>query len=59
VAPFNYSFMLWAGLSGLLVFGDVPNALALAGMALIMAAGLAVVLLEGRTRTGKPAPAET
>ena len=59
VAPFNYSFMLWAGLSGLLVFGDVPNALALGGMALIMAAGLAVVLLEGRTRTAKPAAAET
>ena len=59
VAPFNYSFMLWAGLSGLLVFGDVPNALALGGMALIMAAGLAVVLLEGRSRTVKPASAET
>ena len=59
VAPFNYSFMLWAGLSGLLVFGDVPNALALGGMALIMAAGLAVVLLEGRSRGAKPAPAET
>jgi len=37
----------------------VPNALALGGMALIMAAGLAVVLLEGRSRTAKPASAET
>ena len=55
VAPFNYSFMIWAGLSGLLVFGEVPNALAIAGMLLIMAAGLAVVLLEGRTRQGRPA----
>ena len=27
VAPFNYSFMIWAGLSGLLVFSQVPNAL--------------------------------
>lgn len=52
VAPFNYSFMIWAGLSGLFVFGDVPNALALAGMGLILLAGLAVVLLEGRTRQG-------
>ena len=25
VAPFNYSFMIWAGLSGLLVFHEVPN----------------------------------
>ena len=56
VAPFNYSFMIWAGLSGLLVFGDVPNGLALAGMGLILAAGLAVVLLEGRTRQGETVP---
>jgi drug/metabolite transporter (DMT)-like permease len=56
VAPFNYSFMIWAGLSGLLVFGDMPNGLALAGMGLILAAGLAVVLLEGRTRQGEPSP---
>lgn len=58
VAPFNYSFMIWAGLSGLLVFGDVPNGLALAGMGLILAAGLAVVLLEGRTRQGETVPAK-
>ena len=53
VAPFNYSFMLWAGLSGLVVFKEVPNGIAIAGMGLILAAGLAVVLLEGRTRTGE------
>lgn len=58
VAPFNYTFMIWAGLSGLLVFGDVPNGLALAGMGLILAAGLAVVLLEGRTRQGETVPAK-
>ena len=54
VAPFTYSFMLWAGLSGLIVFREVPNALALAGMGLILLAGLAVVMLEGRTRQGDP-----
>lgn len=58
VAPFNYAFMIWAGISGVLVFGQIPNALAIAGMALIMAAGLAVVFLEGRTRQGAPAVAE-
>lgn len=58
VAPFTYSFMIWAGLSGLLVFGDLPNGLALSGMGLIMAAGLAVLLLEGRTRQGEVAPAK-
>jgi drug/metabolite transporter (DMT)-like permease len=51
VAPFNYAFTIWAVLSGLFVFGAVPNGLALAGMALILAAGLAVILLEGRMRS--------
>jgi drug/metabolite transporter (DMT)-like permease len=58
VAPFNYSFMVWAGLSGLIVFGEVPNPLAIAGMLLILAAGLAVVLLDGRTRQGEVAAAK-
>ncbi|WP_421693764.1 DMT family transporter [Aestuariivirga sp.] len=58
VAPFNYAFMIWAVLSGLIVFNQVPNGLAIAGMALIMAAGLAVVILEGRTRQGAVAPVE-
>ena len=58
VAPFNYSFLIWASLSGILVFGQVPNALAIAGMALILAAGLAVVFLEGRTRQGPPVVSE-
>ncbi len=58
VAPFNYSFMIWAGLSGLLIFNEVPNALAIAGMALIMLAGLAVIALENRTRQGGPSSAQ-
>lgn len=53
VAPFNYTFTLWAVLSGVALFGDVPNALALGGMALIVATGLCVILLEGRTRQGE------
>ncbi|WP_395688547.1 DMT family transporter [Aestuariivirga sp.] len=52
VAPFSYSVMIWAVLSGLVVFQRAPNLLALGGMALIMAAGLAVVLLEGRRGRG-------
>ena len=58
VAPFNYAFMIWAALSGILVFGQFPNALAIAGMALIMAAGLAVVFLEGRGRQSAATVAE-
>jgi drug/metabolite transporter (DMT)-like permease len=55
VAPFNYSYMIWAALSGLIVFAEVPNSLAVGGMLFIMAAGLAVMLLEGRTRIGEAA----
>jgi len=52
VTPFNYTFTIWAVISGVVLFGDVPNALAVAGMALIAVAGLAVILYESRTRTG-------
>ncbi|HSV00380.1 MAG TPA: DMT family transporter [Roseiarcus sp.] len=48
VAPFFYSFALWAVLSGLIVFGALPNALALAGIALIAGSGAAIVLLDQR-----------
>jgi drug/metabolite transporter (DMT)-like permease len=48
VAPFFYSFALWAVLSGLFVFGALPNALALGGIALIVASGVAIVLLDQR-----------
>ncbi len=34
--------------SGLLVFGALPNPLAIAGIALVVASGLAVVLLDQR-----------
>ena len=54
VAPFFYTFTLWAMISGSLVFGALPNPLALAGIALVVASGLAVVLLDERSR--RPAP---
>ncbi|MCB1376804.1 MAG: DMT family transporter [Alphaproteobacteria bacterium] len=53
VAPFSYSFMIWAGLSGFLVFEQVPNGMAVGGMVLILLSGLVVILLEGRTRQGE------
>ena len=46
VAPFYYSFAPWAVLSGLFVFGALPNALALVGIALIVASGVAIVLID-------------
>ncbi len=50
VAPFMYSLTIWAVLSGLVLFGEIPNRLAIGGMALISAAGLAIIWLDGRRR---------
>ncbi|HEX2544459.1 MAG TPA: DMT family transporter, partial [Ramlibacter sp.] len=46
IAPFRYTGLLFALVLGYLVWGDVPNALAWAGIALLVAAGL-YVLHEG------------
>lgn len=54
VAPFYYSFSVWAVISGLVVFGDVPNRLAASGLALIVLSGLAIVLLDQRRRRLMP-----
>jgi len=45
VAPFMYTLMIWAVLSGLLLFGDVPNALAIAGMVLVAIGSTSYMLL--------------
>jgi drug/metabolite transporter (DMT)-like permease len=48
VAPFFYSFAVWAVLAGLIVFRELPNPLALLGIGAIVASGLGVVLLDRR-----------
>lgn len=50
VAPFYYMFAVWAVISGLVVFRQLPNGLALAGIGLILASGVAVALLDERKR---------
>jgi drug/metabolite transporter (DMT)-like permease len=50
VAPFYYTFTVWAVISGALVFGQLPNALALCGILLVMGSGLAIVSLDQRKR---------
>lgn len=57
VAPFYYCFTIWALLSGVLVFGEFPDTLALAGAALIVASGIGIVML-GRRRPRLPVEAE-
>jgi drug/metabolite transporter (DMT)-like permease len=54
VAPFFYFFTFWAVISGLVVFGNLPNALALAGIALVVVSGVAVVALDQRQRRAVP-----
>jgi drug/metabolite transporter (DMT)-like permease len=40
VSPFRYTSILWAVVLGYAVWGDVPNAAALAGIAIVIASGL-------------------
>jgi drug/metabolite transporter (DMT)-like permease len=48
IAPFFYSFAVWAVLSGLIVFHELPNPLALIGIAAIVASGLGIILMDPR-----------
>jgi drug/metabolite transporter (DMT)-like permease len=48
VAPFMYTLTIWAVLSSVVLFGDIPNQLAIAGMALVALAGLAIIWFDGR-----------
>jgi drug/metabolite transporter (DMT)-like permease len=58
VAPFYYTFTLWAMLSGLVVFGDIPNWLSIIGIMFILGSGLASVALDQRRKNkGRIAPA--
>jgi drug/metabolite transporter (DMT)-like permease len=55
VSPFRYSVILWALLFGALLFGDLPNMLAFAGIGLIVASGLYTLHRE-RIRQREPNP---
>lgn len=48
ILPFSYTGTLWALLVGFMVFGTLPNGLALLGMVLIVASGVLVVVIERR-----------
>ncbi|WP_431297986.1 DMT family transporter [Tabrizicola sp. BL-A-41-H6] len=48
LAPVNYLHIVWAAILGWLVFSHMPDGLALIGMAMIMASGVAVAVLAGR-----------
>jgi drug/metabolite transporter (DMT)-like permease len=40
LAPYEYTMLLWGGMAGFLVFGEVPGWTTLAGAAVVVAAGL-------------------
>jgi drug/metabolite transporter (DMT)-like permease len=50
IAPFYYCFTVWAVISGIIIFGVVPDILSLVGMGLIVTSGLAIVIIDGRRR---------
>jgi drug/metabolite transporter (DMT)-like permease len=50
VQPFTYTMLIWASLSGWIVFGDVPGPFVVAGAAVIVASGLYAAWRE-RLRT--------
>ena len=57
-APFRYTIMLFAILSGIMVFDEIPDGLAIMGMALIVGTGLYAAHREAKIkgRPGTPAP---
>jgi drug/metabolite transporter (DMT)-like permease len=58
VAPFFYSYLLWSVVAGLVIWRELPNALALAGIALIVGSGVAIVILDHRRRRDMAVVAE-
>jgi drug/metabolite transporter (DMT)-like permease len=51
LAPLNYVQLLWAGLLGWLIFGQLPDRTSLLGMAVILASGILAAL---RSRPASP-----
>lgn len=51
IAPITYAHLIWAGLLGWLVFGQLPDGTALSGMAIIVLAGFTTAV-----RSRPPAP---
>jgi drug/metabolite transporter (DMT)-like permease len=50
LAPVGYMQLLWVGLLSWLIFGHVPDALTIAGMALVTTAGVSIAMISARRR---------
>ena len=56
VSPFRYCVILFALMSGYLVWGDIPDHLAMLGIAILVCAGIYTVHRERVVRAGAPQP---
>ena len=54
LAPFDYISMVWAAGLGFFVFGEIPEAMVLAGAGVVICAGLIIVWREHRLRAQTP-----
>src|SRR5262245_49595561 len=57
LSPFNYSVVVFSGLLGWLVWGQVPNALSLVGVVLVCAGGVLATRQRRRAAASPPTPA--
>jgi S-adenosylmethionine uptake transporter len=57
VTPFSYTMIVWGLLFGWLFLGELPDALALAGAAIIVGAGLVIFVREQALRRARTAGA--
>ena len=56
-APFRYSAIVWAGVLGFLIWGDLPDAWAVTGTGIVIASGLYILHREYVRRRVAPVPA--
>lgn len=54
VVPYQYTMIVWAGMFGYLVFGDVPSTNTIVGAAVIVGAGFYIFLRERRLPDQSP-----
>lgn len=46
LAPYRYTTIVWAGMLGFMIWGDIPDAYTVGGAAIIMASGLFILFRE-------------
>jgi drug/metabolite transporter (DMT)-like permease len=56
VVPYQYTMIVWAGIFGYLVFGDVPATNIIVGATVIVGAGLYIFLRERQLGADQPPP---